>query len=50
MFMNVDVKNKIFCNSKVPDQAEFFFKKQLVSRSARPGNRRRQLNTSADTF
>jgi hypothetical protein len=25
MFMNVDFK-KIFCNSKVPDQAEFFFK------------------------
>jgi hypothetical protein len=34
----------------VPDQAKFFFKKQLVSRSALPGNRRRQLNTGTDTF
>jgi hypothetical protein len=50
MFMNVDVKNKIFVIPRCRIRPSFSLKKQLVSRSARPGNRRRQLNTGADTF
>jgi hypothetical protein len=49
MYMIVDVIKKS-CKSEVPDQPESFFKRRPVSRSARFGSRRRQLNTGADTL
>jgi hypothetical protein len=50
MFMNVEVEKKILQFQGAGSGRVFSLKKQLVSRSARLGIRRRQLTTSTDTF